>query len=217
MIPWFENIHRHDNLRERLEEGSKEKQLIGPLEASYIEESILKRIEDSNVKGLFVIEDLIEDIGDVSHWPWEYPKFNWDKKVLTQYEGVKRFHDLMWNMHKVYKKRATKNFIKKQIGFTYRSEFERRIYELPEDLQAKIFSKVWNHGRIGTGKWAKDATSHRGYHYPKEGLLYNIYFEKVMIKLYNGLERLEKSEREVTTIRRSKRIAKENSLGRKRN
>ena len=36
MSPWFENIHRHDNLRERLGEGSKEKQLTGPLEASHI-------------------------------------------------------------------------------------------------------------------------------------------------------------------------------------
>ena len=64
----------------------------------------------------------------------------------------------MWDMNKVYKKKATNNFFNKQIGFTYRSEFERRIYELPEELQAKIFLKVWNHGRIGIGKWAKDAT-----------------------------------------------------------
>ena len=198
MIPWFENIHCRDNLRERLEEGSEEKQLIGPLEASHVERAILRKIEKSNVKGVYVIDDLIEDIdtkGIVSHWPWEYPKFSWDEKVLTQYEGVKRFHDLMWNMHKVYKTRAIKNFIKKQIGFTYRSEFERRIYELPEELQAKIFSKVWNHRRIGIGKWAKGTTSHRGYHYPQEGLLYNLYFERVMIKLYNGLEKLENSER----------------------
>jgi hypothetical protein len=71
------------------------------------------------VKGVYVMDDLIEDIDTkrtVSHWPWKYPKFSWDEKVLTQYEGVKRFHDLMWNMHKVYKTKATKNFIKKQIG-----------------------------------------------------------------------------------------------------
>jgi hypothetical protein len=198
MIPWFENIHCRDNLRERLEEGSEEKHLIGPLEASHVERSILRKIERSNVKGVYVIDDTIEDIdtkGTESHWPWEYPKFSWDEKVLTQSEGVKRFHDLMWNMHKVYKTKATKNFIKKRIGFTYRSEFERRIYELPEELQAKIFSKVWNRGRIGIGKWVKGTTSHRGYHYPQEGLLYNLYFERVMIKLYNGLERLENSER----------------------
>ena len=174
MIPWFENIYYRNNLRERLEEGSKEKQLIGSFQASHVERLILRRIEKTNVKGVYVIEDLVEDIdtkGIVSHWLWEYPKFSWDKKILTHYERVKRFHDLMWNMHKVHKKKATKNFIKKQIGFTYRSEFERRIYELLDELQAKIFSKVWNHGRIGIGKWAKDATSHRGYHYPKEGLL----------------------------------------------
>jgi hypothetical protein len=156
------------------------------------------------VKGSYVIDDLIENIdtkGIVNHWPWECPKFSWDKKVLTQYEGVKRFHDLMRNMHKVYKKKATKNFIKKQIRFTYRSEFERRIYELPEELQAKIFSKVWNHGRIGIGKWAKGATSHRGYHYLQEELLYNLYFERVMIKLYNGLGKLKNSERGLIKLR----------------
>jgi hypothetical protein len=100
MIPWFENIHCHDNLRERLEEGSEQKQLIGPLQASYVERSILRKIKKSNVKGIYMIDDLIEDIdtkGTVSQWPWEYPKFSWDKKVLIQYEGVKRFHDLMWN------------------------------------------------------------------------------------------------------------------------
>ena len=59
MIPWFENIHRHDNLRERLEEGSKEKQLIGPLEASHIKRGILKRIEKANVKKSYVIDDLV--------------------------------------------------------------------------------------------------------------------------------------------------------------
>ena len=123
MSPWFENIHRHDNLRERLGEGSKEKHLIGPLEASHIERGILRRIEKTNVKGSYVIDDLVKDIdtkGLVSHWPWEYPEFSIEPKVLTQWEGVKRFHDLMWDMNKVYKKKATKNFIKKQIGFTYR-------------------------------------------------------------------------------------------------
>ena len=71
-----------------------------------------------------MIDDLEKDVdtkGLVNHWPWEYPKFSSDKKVLTQWEGEKRFHDLMWNMNKVYKKKATKNFIKKQIGFTNQS------------------------------------------------------------------------------------------------
>ena len=97
-------------------------------------------------------------------------------------------------MNKIYKRKATKNLIKKQIGFTYRSEFERRIYKLPKELQSKIFSKVWNHERIGIGKWAKNATSHRGYHYPLEELSHNLYFERVMIKLYNGLGIMKNSE-----------------------
>ena len=203
MSPWFESIHCQDNLQERLQEGSQKKQLIGPLEASHIKRGILRRIEKTNVKGSYVIDDLVKDVDTkrlVSHWPWEYLEFSWDKNVLTQWEGVRRFHDLMWNMNKVYKKKATKNFIKKQIGFTYRLEIKRRIYELPKELQTKIFSKVWNHGRIGIGKWAKDATSHKGYHYPQEGLLYNLYFERIMIKLYNGLGRLKYNEQGMTKL-----------------
>lgn len=44
-------------------------------------------------------------------------------------------------MNKIYKKRAIENFIKKKSSFTYRVEFERRIYEFPEELQVEIFSK----------------------------------------------------------------------------
>jgi hypothetical protein len=137
----------------------------------------------------------------VSHWPWEYPKFSWDKNVLPQWEGVKRFHDLMWNMNKVYKKKATKNFIKKQIGLIYHLEFERKIYELQEELQVKMIPKVWNHKRIGIEKRAKDATSHRGYHYAQERLLYNLYYERVMINLYNGLGILKNSEGVMTKFK----------------
>ena len=57
MSPWFENF------REILGEISKEKQLIGPLEASHIKRAILRRIEKTNVKGSYVIDDLVEDVG----------------------------------------------------------------------------------------------------------------------------------------------------------
>ena len=79
--------------------------------------------------------------------------------------------------------------------------FERRIYKLPEELQAKLFSRVWNHWRIGIEKWAKDATNHRGYYSLQEGLLYNLNFERVMIKLYNGQGRLKNSERGITKFK----------------
>ena len=83
------------------------------------------------------------------------PEVNWDKKVLIQYERVKRFHDLMWNMHKVYKKKTTKHFIKKQIEFIYRSEFERRIYKQLDELQVKIFSKCGITGELESGSGQK--------------------------------------------------------------
>ena len=78
MCLWFENIYCHNNLRER----SQKKQFIGPLEASHIERGILRRIEKTNVKRSYVINDLVKDVdtkGLVSHWPWKYLKFSWDK------------------------------------------------------------------------------------------------------------------------------------------
>ena len=50
---------------------------------------------------------------------------------------------------------------------------------------------MWNHGKIGIGKWA---TNHRSYHYPQKKLLNKIYFEKVMINLYNNLGKLKNNE-----------------------
>lgn len=70
MCPWFENIHCHDNLQERLPKGSQEKQLIGPLEASHVKRRILRRIEKTNIKGSYVINDLVKGVntkGLVSH------------------------------------------------------------------------------------------------------------------------------------------------------
>ena len=122
-FPWFENIHCYNNLQERLQDRSKEKQFIEPLNTSYYERRIMLNVEKTNVKRHYMINDIVKGIdtkGLVSHWPWEYPKFSRDHKILTQWKGVKRFHDLMWDMNKVYKK-TTKNFINKHIDFTYQS------------------------------------------------------------------------------------------------
>ena len=52
MFPWFENIHCYNNLRERLQDGSKWKQFIN---ASYYERRILLNVEITNLGGGEVI------------------------------------------------------------------------------------------------------------------------------------------------------------------
>jgi hypothetical protein len=75
----------------------------------------------------------------------------------------------------------------REIGFTYRLQLERDIDELPEELQAVIFSKVWNDGGEGISAYVIGTTRHRGFHYNQEGLLYNLYVKKVFLPLHGGL------------------------------
>jgi hypothetical protein len=90
-------------------------------------------------------------------------------------------------MQKYYEDKTWQLFKEKEIGFTYRSQFERNIEELPEELQALIYSKVWNKGSEGIGAHVLGATKHRGYHYKQEGLLYDLYVKKIFLPLYDGL------------------------------
>ena len=39
---------------------------------------------------------------DLGKWPWDYPKYNTNKTTLKEWEGTKKFHDLMWDMQKFY-------------------------------------------------------------------------------------------------------------------
>ena len=48
----------------------------------------------------------------------------------------------MWDMQNIYEDSVWQVYRERDIGFTYRSQFERDIDELPEELQAVIFSKV---------------------------------------------------------------------------
>jgi hypothetical protein len=93
----------------------------------------------------------------------------------------------MWDMQNIYEKRTWQLYKEREIGFTYRSQLERDINELPEELQAAIFSKVWNDGRGGMNAYVLGATQHRGYHYKQEGLLYDLYVKKIFLPLYGGL------------------------------
>ena len=88
-------------------------------------------------------------------------------------------------------KRSTRikygNYLGKKIGFTYRSEFERKIDELLEELQALIFSKIWNNGKEGITAYMLGAIRHQRYHYKQKGLLYDLYVRKMFLPLYGGL------------------------------
>jgi hypothetical protein len=97
-----------------------------------------------------VIDDLVEDIdtkGFVIHWPWEYPEFSWDKRVLTQYEGIKRFHDLTCT--KYIRRKQPRTSSRNISGFTYRSEFEENLRTTGRTTNKDIFKSVeswenWN-------------------------------------------------------------------------
>ena len=123
----------------------------------------------------------------IGKWPWDYPKYNKSEPNSREWEGTRKFHDLMWDMQKFYEDKVWQQFREKEISFAYRSQLERSIDELPEELQALIFSKVWNNGKEGTRAHVLGATHHRGYHYKQEGLLYDLYVKNIFLPLYGGL------------------------------
>ena len=93
----------------------------------------------------------------------------------------------MWDMQKYYEDKIWQLLNEKEIGFMYRPQFERIIEELPKELRALIFSKLWNNGKEGIIAHVLGATRHRGYHYKHEGLLYDLYVRKIFLPLYGGL------------------------------
>ena len=94
-------------------------------------------------------ENLKQGMPAIGKWPWDYPKYDTSKSTLRKWEATKKFHDLMWDMQNNYEDKIWQLLKEKEIGFTYWSQFERNMDELLEELQALIFSKVWNN--IGEG------------------------------------------------------------------
>jgi hypothetical protein len=84
-------------------------------------------------------------------------------------------------MNQVYINQAWRCFEERRISFTYRSEFEKRIKDLTEELQAIIFSKVWNKGKDTLWECMPGTTNQSGYHYNLEGFFYDLYYTRVMI------------------------------------
>ena len=193
----MENLYYQYNGRRQQEANERRRWAVtyGPRKQDRIERSVQRRLEQFNLRGFYVQGSIREgeedskqqEIPALGKWPWDYPRYNTDKLTLRKWEGAKRFHDLMWDMQKYYEDKTWQLFKKKEIGFTYRSQFERNLEELPEELQALIFSKLWNNGEEGIRAYALGTTRHRGYHYKQEGLLYDLYVRKVFLPLYGGL------------------------------
>ena len=182
-------------LQQDIDEKRKWAETFGPRKQDRIERAVQRRLEQFNLRGFYVQGSIggeeenpkQQEIPALGKWPWDYPRYDTDRTTLRKWEGTKRFHDLMWNMQKYYEDKTWQLFKKKEIGFTYRSQFERNIEELSEELQALIFSKLWNNGEEGISAYVLGATRHRGYHYKQEGLLYDLYVRKIFLPLYGGL------------------------------
>ena len=61
-------------------------------------------------------------------------------------------------MQKTYEDKIWKLFKEKEIGFPYLSQFEMNIEELPEELHALKFSKLWNNEKEGINTHVLGAT-----------------------------------------------------------
>lgn len=117
----------------------------------------------------------------VANWPWEYPNYIKESNQEGEWTSTNRFLGLIICMNRLYINQAVRSFEERRISFTYRSEFERRINELPEELQAIIFSKVWNKGKDTLWECMPGTTKQSGYHYNQEGFLYDLYYTRVMV------------------------------------
>ena len=181
-------------LQQDIDEEYKLTETFGPRKQNRVERAVERRLEQFNLRGFCVQIDRegggnCEQQGDLAlgKWPWDYPKYDTSKATLREWEGTKKFHDLMWDMQKFYEDKVWQLYKEREIGFTYRSEFERNIDELLEEIQALIFSKVWDNGKEGIRAHVLGATHHRGYHYKQEGLLYDLYVKRIFLPLYGGL------------------------------
>jgi len=181
-------------IQQELDEEREWAETFGPRRQNRVERAVQRRLEQFNLRGFYVQidregEENIKQQGILAlgKWPWDYPKYDTSKTTLREWEGTRKFHDLMWDMQKFYEDKVWQLYREREIGFTYRSQFERNIDELPEELRALIFSKVWNNGKEGISAHVLGATRHRGYHYKQEGLLYDLYVRKIFLPLYGGL------------------------------
>jgi hypothetical protein len=82
------------------------------------------------------------------------------------------------DMQKNYKEKIWQLFKENKISFTYRSQFKKNIDEFLEELQALIFSKVWNEKIEITRAYVLRVTKHQRYHYKQQCLLCDLHVRK---------------------------------------
>jgi hypothetical protein len=66
-----------------------------------------------------------------SNWPWEYPAYIKAFNKEGEWTSTNRILELIVCMNQVYINQAWRCFEERRISFTYRSEFEKRIKDLP--------------------------------------------------------------------------------------
>src|SRR5450631_976383 len=95
-------------------EQRKWAETFGPRKQDRIERSVQRRLEQFNLRGFIVQgseegeEENSEQQGilTVGKWPWDYPRYSSEKTTLRRWEGTRKFHELMWDMQKIYEDRT---------------------------------------------------------------------------------------------------------------
>lgn len=100
-------------------------------------------------------------------------------------------------MNRVYIDQAWSFFEERQICFTCRSIFKSKIKDLPGELQAIIFVKVWNKGKDTLRECMRGTTNQTGHHNNHEGFLYKLYFTQAVVPMY--VKDFEKNFRTLNT------------------
>ena len=140
------------SFQQDIDEEREWAKIYGPWRQNHVERAVQRKLEQFNLRGFYVQVDVENEEEKLKHngtlalgkWPWGFPKYDSRKTILRKWEGI---HDLIWDMQKIHEDRTWLLYKTIKIIFTYQSQLERDIDELPEKLQAMIFSKVWDDGR----------------------------------------------------------------------
>ena len=110
-------------------------------------------------------------------WPWDAP--DWEHKEANRdiFTATGKFCQLMRAM---LQPNHTEFQVEFEIGCLYRSEFERRFRELPEDLQKIVVAKVWQNGTNHIWESKSAMYPHLSFHYNQEYFLYEFYIDQHM-------------------------------------
>ena len=92
-------------------------------------------------------------------------------------------------MNKMYEEKHGKNS-KKTIGLCFRSVSEKKDFRVTRSVTNQENFKAWNSKQNSIEILDQKTTQHGRFHYKQENLLYNLYFEKVMVPQYGGIREM---------------------------